>query len=94
MAKKPKDPEARKIDEFVGARIQLARESARMTVRELAEKLGMGGKNPGHQVYLIENGRQGISLHRLWKIAEILGIEPYELIDPSVAFAAPGATAA
>lgn len=81
----------RKIDRFVGNRLRQARESAGVGRNELARVMGLGenAKNPGHQIYLIESGTQGMSLLRIWEFCEVLGIRPADLLDDTVEFAPP-----
>jgi transcriptional regulator with XRE-family HTH domain len=83
--KKPKSTKKREIDEYVGQRLAIARKAAGLDQGEMADKLGI----VKHQVYMIETGRQGVSLLRLYDACDALGIRPADLLDETVGFAPP-----
>lgn len=59
-----------------GARVRDLRQSRRMTLRELARRLGVSAAT----VSQIEHGRTGMSLRRLGQIAEALGVSVVALV--------------
>ena len=66
--------EKSKRDEFlveIGERVRRARDAADLTQRELGE--AAGGISPAY-IYLVENGRQNITLTVFKRIAEALGV--------------------
>lgn len=75
MSKKSKEvDEKAKRDEFlveIGERVRRARDAATLTQRELGE--AAGGISPAY-IYLVESGRQNITLTVIKRIAEALGV--------------------
>jgi AcrR family transcriptional regulator len=59
-----------------GARVRDLRQSRRMTLRELARRLGVSAATMSQ----IEHGRTGMSLRRLGQIAEALGVSVVALV--------------
>lgn len=63
----------------LGARIAYFRRLRRMTQEEFAEALGLSWSF----IALVESPSRvaGVSLETLFKMADVLGIEPYELLQ-------------
>jgi len=83
MARRSKGTGEGNRDEFlddIGDRIKQARVKAKLTQKELAEKVGASPS----WVYLVEDGQQNTQIHSLRKVAEALGVSIHSLIpdDP------------
>jgi len=65
--------------------IRAARKAARLTQEQMAEELGMSVLSYGK----LERGCQSISLERLARIAEVLDVTVYELLDGAIPGAPP-----
>lgn len=65
-----------RLYDLVGERVRRAREAKKMSQAELARRLGLSRVS----VVNIENGRQRPPLHVVWDAAEVLGMEPRQLI--------------
>lgn len=65
----------------LGARIRELRLRRRMSLRELARRLGVSAAT----VSQIEHGRTGVTVSRLARIAEVLGVAVTELVRPHAA---------
>jgi transcriptional regulator with XRE-family HTH domain len=62
-----------------------------MTQEEVAEKAGL----TRNAVSAVERGTQSLDVHRLWKLADALGVSPTWLLfgpDSEVTAATPGGT--
>ena len=69
---------AQEMNKYVGARIRARRKSLKMTVDQFAAQLGtcyMGA-------CYYEIGRNGVSLARLYQIAEVLQCQPSDFLPP------------
>ena len=64
--------------DFVGKRVRAARESAGMTVRELARRIGV---SPSH-VSQVERGIGAFSVPALYAVARELDVSMHALLDP------------
>lgn len=64
-----------KIKKLLGQRIRELRKSRQITQEHLAEMLGIGTAN----ISYIENGKFAPSIENFEKMAEIFGVEAYEL---------------
>ena len=62
----------------LGARIKLLRESLGMSQEELAKKSGFSGRQA---ISVLENGRNNISVDRLYDLAVALKTTPGDLLD-------------
>jgi transcriptional regulator with XRE-family HTH domain len=71
---RPKSANA--IDARVGVRLKVARETAGMTQRTLAERMGLTFQ----QIQKYENGRNRIACSRLVELADTLGVAPAALL--------------
>ena len=60
---------------LIGKRIRHFRKSKNLTQEQLAELIGIGTPN----ISYMENGKFVPSIETLTKLAEILGVEPYEI---------------
>jgi transcriptional regulator with XRE-family HTH domain len=69
--------------QFVGGRIKTLRQARGLTQDAVAEALGIASKN----VQRLEAGRQNLTLVTLSHIADVLGVEPYELLTTTAATA-------
>lgn len=69
----------------IGRRIRAAREERMMT----QEALGLAVSLTRTSITNIESGRQRISVHTLWRVAEALQVDPRNLLpEPRVAVTA------
>ena len=71
------------MKQYIGQRICDARESAGLNRTQMAKLVGI---DPPHQLYMIEKGKTGVSIERLFLIAAALGLKPSDFLDPEVAF--------
>lgn len=69
-----------KLYEIVGERIRMARRSCTPLVRQEDVAKRSDGQLSRSSVANIEAGRQGVTLHQLYRIAEILNVEPSVLL--------------
>jgi transcriptional regulator with XRE-family HTH domain len=81
--RRPAPPE---IIAFVGRRIKALRVARGLTQDAVAEALGIASKN----VQRLEGGRQNLTLDTLSKVADVLDVEPHELLMSGEPFTAPG----
>jgi AcrR family transcriptional regulator/DNA-binding XRE family transcriptional regulator len=65
------------LDVSLGARVRDLRRDQHLTLRELARRLGVSAAT----VSQLEHGRTGISVRRLSRIAEALGVPVLQLMD-------------
>jgi len=64
------------IYEEFGRRLRSARKAANLTQEALAERVGLSRTS----ITNIEKGRQHVSLHMLFSLANAIGIKPLELL--------------
>jgi transcriptional regulator with XRE-family HTH domain len=81
--RRPAPPE---IIAFVARRIKALRVARGLTQDAVAEALGIASKN----VQRLEAGRQNLTLETLSKVADVLDVEPHELLTSGEPFTAPG----
>lgn len=67
----------------LGERVRALRQAAAMSQRDLAEAAGLDPKYFGR----IERGGPNVTLATLARIADVLGVEPHELLAPESAVA-------
>ncbi len=84
MARRSKKAGEAERDEFldkIGDRIKQARVRAKLTQKDLAERIGASPS----WVYLVEDGQQNAQIRSLRKVAEALGVSIHSLLpdDPS-----------
>lgn len=68
-----------------GSAIRAARRARGLTLRELAQRLGVSAAT----VSAVENGKTGISVARLQECARALGLTPAQILEGAVAAPAP-----
>lgn len=71
---------------FVARRIKALRVARGLTQDAVAEALGIASKN----VQRLEAGRQNLTLETLAKVADVLDVEPHDLLTTGEPFMAPG----
>lgn len=81
--RRPAPPE---IIAFVARRIKALRVARGLTQDAVAEALGIASKN----VQRLEAGRQNLTLETLAKVADVLDVDPHELLTNGEPFTAPG----
>ena len=74
----------RTADAALGAQVRTARTSKGLTLRGLARALDVSPATLSQ----IENGRTGLTVHRLSRIADILDLTPADILDTVVTPAA------
>ena len=63
----------------VGRRIRLLRHTQELSQDQLATATGISRSF----ISLIEHGERGANVTRLYKLARVLGVEPWELLQPA-----------
>ena len=71
--------EKKEINIQIGEQIRIARERAKLTQEQFAEALGLSWSF----IALVESPNRvaGVSLETLFKMADVLEVEPYELLQ-------------
>ena len=70
----------------LGNRLRRARKSAALTQQALADRIGLSRTS----VTNIESGRQHVSLHMLFALANAVGVSPSDLLPEKESVAPPG----
>ena len=83
MVRRKKNAGETERDEFldeIGDRIKQARVKAKLTQKDLAEKIG---SSPSW-IFLIEDGQQNAQINSLRKVAEALGVSIHSLLPSDI----------
>lgn len=67
------------VNREFGARLRRIRQDAELTQEDLAELASISRTS----VVNVEQGRQGVSVHRLYRLAQALNVAPAELLPPA-----------
>ncbi len=69
-----------KCSELFGSYLKTWREAAHLTKEEAARRLGIGGKDPGAYLQMIEKGGRALPDNILPRVSEVYGIHPEEVL--------------
>lgn len=64
------------LNKDIGAHLLALRKAKKMTYKYVADKLGISGSTYRY----VEAGKTELTFSRIWQLAEILGVEMYEVI--------------
>ena len=81
--------ETRDLDQALGSRIRERRKSSHVSQADLARTVGLSRASISN----IENGRQPLTVHTLWKIARAVGASAKDLLPNAAEFQEPAVTA-